>query len=908
MKRLLATLVILGLLFAGFVVFLPGQATAQTTRHGGWADSIVWSLQGDGSQATAAMDTGALNMWLYYYNTPQLLTAAQNDPNIGLLTVAGSTEDMLFNPASTNVTASATIFNPFAVRAVRTAMNYLVDRSYIAREIYGGAAFPMTAVESSQTPEFARDPVYFASLEAKYPYSPSRASSMVTDAMSRVTDVTFASGKWNYKGTPIVIKLLARVEDQRHQIGDYLKTQLESVGFTVDEQVVNRATAVNVVYNGDPTGGAWMAYTEGFATTALTAWPDSDPYYFYCGGNGEPFWSVNGGTYAPPAELNDACNRLLAGQYTSVATRQSLFETAADMGIQDSVRMWLAAGATFPYSKKTIAPFVYDLAGATWSMFSTRNTRLLNPSTGQPITGGTLNIGNRVQFVSPWVPWGPSGFSFLYDVLPYYDFTDPGVFPDPHTGLYIPIRAAFDVTTQGPTGNMAVPSTAYWFDAGSNGLGGWNNTWRTVGSGKTATSKVIFTYTFGPWHNGIQMDMSDVLYATSLIMRRVGGDIFAKDQLAAQFAAQLFAQTFKGLEVIDSTHLAIYLNYWHVDPTVIASTADVFPSTSWDESELAMATVLHNNAKVDLTTANANGMPALDLTKGAPIGLMDAELAANITTSGATATVPPGFGTGSPFAISSTDATARWAAVAAYKTASGTYYSSNGPYFIYRIDTTANTIEFHNFGGYPYLADHWDSLVVPKVPSVTVTGPSQVITGLSYQFNMTTSFGGTAYDKVSSSWILLDPASNSVISSGTPTRTGAGTWAIGVSTAQLTPGAYTLETITVGDEAAVPVFKTVSFTAISQAAYIEGITRLLLEAQNSTIKGLRDTLNQTNVQLATAQSSINSLTGLLYASIVVAVVAVVVAVASIALLTRRLPKSRGGGGGGAESERGPEEL
>ena len=42
MKRLLATLVILGLLFAGFVVFLPGQATAQTTRHGGWADSIVW--------------------------------------------------------------------------------------------------------------------------------------------------------------------------------------------------------------------------------------------------------------------------------------------------------------------------------------------------------------------------------------------------------------------------------------------------------------------------------------------------------------------------------------------------------------------------------------------------------------------------------------------------------------------------------------------------------------------------------------------------------------------------------------------------------------------------------------------------------------------------------------------------
>src|SRR5207244_9114945 len=143
--------------------------------------------------------------------------------------------------------------------------------------------------------------------------------------------------------------------------------------------------AGNVAYIGHPTGGASVAHTEGFATPDLTAWPDSDPYYFCCGGNGEPFGSLNGGAYAPPAELNDACNRLLAGQYTSVATRRSLFETAADMGIQDSVRMWLAAGATFPYSKKTIAPLVYDLAAATWSMVSTRHTRLLNPSPGQPI-------------------------------------------------------------------------------------------------------------------------------------------------------------------------------------------------------------------------------------------------------------------------------------------------------------------------------------------------------------------------------------------------------------------------------------------------------------------------------------------------------------------------------------------
>src|SRR5207248_2039501 len=86
-------------------------------------------------------------------------------------------------------------------------------------------------------------------------------------------------------------------------------------------------------------------------------------------------------------------------------------------------------------------------------------------SGGNKIEGGQVKIGNRAQFVSPWVPWGASGFSFLYDVLPRYDFVDYGVFPDPHTGLYIPIRSSFDVTTNGPIGKLAVPTTAYEFNA-----------------------------------------------------------------------------------------------------------------------------------------------------------------------------------------------------------------------------------------------------------------------------------------------------------------------------------------------------------------------------------------------------------------------------------------------------------
>src|SRR3989475_11008453 len=121
MRRLFAVLVIVGLLIAGLVVLFPGRATAATTRHGGWADSIVWSRQGDGSLATAAMDAGAMNMWLYYYATQAQLQAAQSDPNLGLITGAGCYEVMLFNPSPLNATAVATLFTPFSVARRRRA-------------------------------------------------------------------------------------------------------------------------------------------------------------------------------------------------------------------------------------------------------------------------------------------------------------------------------------------------------------------------------------------------------------------------------------------------------------------------------------------------------------------------------------------------------------------------------------------------------------------------------------------------------------------------------------------------------------------------------------------------------------------------------------------------------------------
>src|SRR5207245_9310301 len=128
-------------------------------------------------------------------------------------------------------------------------------------------------------------------------------------------------------------------------------------------------------------------------------------------------------------------------------------------------------------------------------------------------------------------------------------------------GHDIQIRSAFDESTARSTGTLPVPATSYWFNASQTSVPTvFTNAWQSVGSGVTATSKVFFNYTFGPWHDGAPMNMNDVLYALALNARRNYGDVFAKDSLASAFPGQLLNQTFKGLEVIDSTHLEIYLN------------------------------------------------------------------------------------------------------------------------------------------------------------------------------------------------------------------------------------------------------------------------------------------------------------------------------------------------------------
>ena len=95
----------------------------------------------------APRDLEAGNMDLYMFSLK--ISAAQRlkgNARFSLYEAPASTLSLLLNPAP----APQGQLNPFSIREVRQAVQYLVDRRFIARDIYSGMAVPMISQVSPQ--------------------------------------------------------------------------------------------------------------------------------------------------------------------------------------------------------------------------------------------------------------------------------------------------------------------------------------------------------------------------------------------------------------------------------------------------------------------------------------------------------------------------------------------------------------------------------------------------------------------------------------------------------------------------------------------------------------------------------------------------------------------------------------
>jgi peptide/nickel transport system substrate-binding protein len=794
-RRLLyAVFVIVALLAGSMLTFAGGgSATAPPAPPGGFVDSIRFFPQANQAQALLDLKSGAMDVYTDYLRSSYTIDAAHADPDLRTADTYGFEENLFVNPVPVDQVQAPGVFNPFSIRDVREALNYLIDRNYLNSALFGGRGASHAAVWNDASPEVVRDPFFFRDLNRGASYDFNRARTIIFTALN-AAGATY-DGTWKWHGNPIVVPILIRLEDTRHQLGDYVADQVQRLGFTVNRQYVGAGAAFGIVYFGPPETGAWMLYTEAFFTNLqVSRWPDSDLDLYHCGSDGSAVFSF----YSAPLDLQDACSRLASGRYSTEAERRQLIERGVSTALHESVRVWLVASTVNVYSARVTA-VVSDSAGGFYGPLSLRTARFATP-------GGTLSIGQRAQFVSPFQPW--QGFAYTGDAVIGQTVMDVGLTTHPRTGTYIPVRSEFETTTAGPTGTMAVPANALTWDPTTMGF-------TNVPAGTTSKSKVRFHYTFGTWHDGASMTMADVLYQIALIARRDRGDISSHDADALNLHDRMFGSLFRGLTVVNPTTLDLYLDYWHLDPSFIASAADVWPPTPWEVGELAMATTLHDHTRVSPLSAIFGRLPPLDLTKGPTIGYMDREIAAgNITPTGPTVSRPPGLQS----FITATEAQGRWTALQSWRTARNHYFVSNGPYVLDSVDVGTRQATVTKFGAYPFPQDRWDRFLNPPVPDVRIEVIDRVVSGEQSTVTTFTTFNGQPFSAATVRYRIQPIESSATLASGIAARAAPGEWQVNLNpdlTRTLTPGTYRFEVAANGNDSSIVAFAEGTFTVTS---------------------------------------------------------------------------------------------
>ncbi|MEM2929255.1 MAG: ABC transporter substrate-binding protein [Thermoproteota archaeon] len=853
-KTVLASSILLLVML--FAVQVSTLRAAPEAPYGPFPDRVIIFYQAAETQAVPMIEAGEMTAWLYYLRLSENIQKAEESEKVDTIRTYGGGNQLLINPLETTEG-----FNPFSIREVREALNWLIDRNYIVNEIYKGRAVPRWTMFRAVSPDYSRIVDYAKMLEARYSYDFDKAKNQIFEALANA-GAEYREGKWYYEDEPITINFLIRPEDERKDFGDYIANQLERVGFTVN-RLYKRSADAFLLWGayGPSKRGDWHIYTAGWAFTAVTAFDDGDPWFWYSPDNA-PIFEEYGG----PPLLREAIDKLNNAEYKSMEERIELIKRICELSLEDGVHIWIVDQIQVNPISSELGDKVVDLYGGGQSFWFIRTLRY---KTG---AGGDVKLGNRAMFIEGFNP--VAGFSWLYDVYVYYLVADAGVFPHPHTGLYIPIRTSFTVETAGPDGKLSVPSDALIYDLASEKF-------KPVGSGVSATSKVTYKITWGKWHHGQPVTKADMLYTIAEVFKVTVETSPLYDPVAATAGRTLFTNLFKGVRFTSEDTVEVYVDYWHVDNSFIASMASVWPDTPWELQVLANKAVLEKKLAWSVDMADLWGVDQLDYTKGSSLDILS-EILGRTTEN----YVPPEL----EGVVQASEAAARWSALKSFYQTRGHFWVSNGPYVFVSADTTALQLTHEAFREYPFKADKWDTMLTVKIPTVRVTeAPEKVVPGLAASFSLRAEVAGQPYDRVNIKYLLTD-ASGNLAASGVAKAFGGGAFKIeltGEDTAKLAVGVYSLKLIAVGEEAALPYLTEYTFTVTPAISYFESLSESLRAELSTRISSLENRVETLSGTVSELRNRLSSVEGTVNISIVLAALGVIIALVALILGLRR---------------------
>ncbi|PIY88078.1 MAG: ABC transporter substrate-binding protein, partial [Nitrosopumilales archaeon CG_4_10_14_0_8_um_filter_34_8] len=187
-------------------------------------DSVKFIQYLDENTALEEVRNGNLDIYYDRISSDRLENPKSRE-GLEVFDSTGRSYSILVNPAESNK------FNPFSIKDVRFALNYLIDRKLIVNELMGGYGAPMISNYSPSDPEYL---TIIKQLETfNFRYNPALAEEIISDTLEKKGAIK-SNGYWEIDQRPIEITIFIRSDDQvRKSIGEILASELEKIGFIV---------------------------------------------------------------------------------------------------------------------------------------------------------------------------------------------------------------------------------------------------------------------------------------------------------------------------------------------------------------------------------------------------------------------------------------------------------------------------------------------------------------------------------------------------------------------------------------------------------------------------------------------------------------------------------------------------
>ncbi|MFA5246593.1 MAG: ABC transporter substrate-binding protein [Candidatus Micrarchaeia archaeon] len=465
--------------------------------------------------AYAGLKDGSVDIFLGSL-TPQQAIEAKGNPNIALYTAASQINALGFNPAPS---ANGT-FNPFALQQVRLAMNYLIDRKAIVKNVHNGFGSVLITNINQVHPSYSA--VKPTIDEYNITYNKAKALAMIDSAMTGA-GAKKQDGFWAYNGkNASIIVLISETNADMKGIGEFTATALSGAGFAVNKQYLKKGDKTSPL-DFDPAElkwnvdvGAWIYYSASKYEGVFFPSLDSKQGWY---------------KYENKA-LENLYNRL--SNVSSEAEWAEVNSQIARLALNDSIGMWVSASDTIFAARKQVKGLTED------NFIGLRSYANLRDAYAEDKKSLTIAANYLFDEGDSWNNMVIESISMM-DV--HNAITDPGVVSNPQTLKTQPYRLGYKIET---AEKLDVPADAVVWNTSAN-------VWQPVGKNASATSKTTYDlskYVGTKWHHNATITLADVLYFVSSVW---DSSLDAQKNETAALNFGNYLSTVRGIKIVGNT-------------------------------------------------------------------------------------------------------------------------------------------------------------------------------------------------------------------------------------------------------------------------------------------------------------------------------------------------------------------